>query len=225
MKKKMLSILISTILLVCVLPMIAAATESTVTNVADETIVIETTVASSVPLSEGTAEKRNSTTIDAATISLIMSSITAIAAIVAPTISAIMTIKSNEKIKQLELHSPKVYDAVNRMISSYSKMPRLLDDFDTTEYDPERNAQILQHVNSAFSDFRACCYEVIALIPNVEIHQQIASFINIVNLNYHLPEEEAAFRELVTAITLATSPYCSKQKKHICSKRKGADAE
>ena len=101
--------------------------------------------------------------IDWSLISAIASSATAIAAVAAPVITNFFTLKHQERIKKLEVYSPRVFDAIEELTDAYSKLSYFHEEgtSSTDAYDK------LQSDAKAFS---AICHRICALIPNKEIH-------------------------------------------------------
>lgn len=226
MKRTILSMLICSILLVCALPLDVRATEPIVQqeDVSESPTDASTAETNSIITAQEMTEPTVSTeddeaSIDYAFISAVASAVTAVVAIVAPIISNIVNVKSNEKLKRLELHSPRVYHAVAQMIISYSNMPR---HWDYTEKNLEQKERYYQEVHESFNQFRASSYEVMSLVPNIKIHQQILDCINILEANsgHHFPKNEEAFQKIVAAIAMETSPYTSTREHHIPRKCK-----
>ena len=96
--------------------------------------------------------------IDWSVVSAITSAVAAISAIVAPVITAVFTLRSQERIKKQELYSPRVYDALAEMSEAYSSLIRKDCSGDDTDAVYARGYE-------RFGHFTASCYKVMALIP------------------------------------------------------------
>lgn len=111
--------------------------------------------------------------IDWSIVSTVISSVTAVIAIVAPVISSIITMKSQERMKKHELYTPRVYDALAEMSLKYSQLPRRSTATDRDAYHVEYLEALNKH-----QEFMASCYTVMSLIPGEGIQQQITDLLN-----------------------------------------------
>lgn len=60
---------------------------------------------------------------DISVITLIITSFTALAAVIGPIISSVINVRSNERTKRFEQYSPQLYAAVRRFTGAYSPPP------------------------------------------------------------------------------------------------------
>lgn len=111
--------------------------------------------------------------IDYSVVSAVMSSATAVIAIVAPVISSIITVRSQERMKRNELYTPRVYNALAEMSLRYSQLPR----YPTATDDEAMRAEYLEALNK-HREFMAACYTVMSLIPGEGIQQQITDLLS-----------------------------------------------
>lgn len=167
-------------------------------------------------------------TIETADIALIMSSITAIAAVIIPVISTAITLRHNEKLKRTELHSPKIYEAVNQLVGAYSNLMR----YDDPNFSPpsglsaEDHKGFIRNRNQAtyiqFMTFKTACYEIISLIPNAEIHNDLLALLVELERFHHCPDEEhdQLFYATLAKIALVISPKQSNTRKPNRTNRK-----
>lgn len=159
---------------------------------------------------------------DTANIAVILSSATTIAAIVVPAITTVFTIRSNEKMKHLELHSPKVYDAVNHMTSAYSEFIR---SYELMFYNEQNESAMREQASQLYRNFFASCYEVMALINNDQIHSMILALLldleNYIGVN---PQHNVAFHEITAAIAKELSGKKSKRQKGKHGKSQGSQS-
>lgn len=156
---------------------------------------------------------------DIGIISIILSTATAIAAIVGPIISAWFTVRSNERMKHMELHAPHVYESLRKMIFHYSNMTRL---FECNSDDPEDKRQHELRADADKKEFLLACYEVMSLIPCYDIHQKILTFMQTLNYGYRLSEDEAEFQNLISDISFEIALRSPKKKKRVARKKKHA---
>lgn len=172
-------------------------------------------------------------TIETTDIALIMSSITAIAAVIIPVISTAITLRHNEKIKRTELHSPKIYDAVNQLVITYFNLLHYGDP--DTKYKPWTTIEESRANKEAFSDlkfsrfkpFKIACYNVLSLISDETVHREILELINTLEERFQNPDQDtdAAFERVLLRISKATSPKYSKVSKPKHTKRKATSSE
>lgn len=231
MRKRIVFILISIVLLFRLVPFCVIASELATEQEAiietstfpETTAISETSDCTEITVASSEEVPQNDS--DVSSHSLTWTSLTAIAAVLAPTVSAIMTVRSNERLKRLELQYPKAADAVENLIGLYSRQPRI---FDLITDDPEEELRHRELVDSSFAEIKRRCYEVISLVPNKKIHRQILSFLDVMRMNLGYPntEEEKAFQELIAAISIEISPYKSKpHAPRIGVNRKSCDTE
>ncbi|MBE6976244.1 MAG: hypothetical protein E7439_03485 [Ruminococcaceae bacterium] len=110
--------------------------------------------------------------IDYSVVSAVMSSVTAVIAIVAPIISSIVAAKSQERMKRNELYAPRVYDALAQMSLRYSLLPRISTATDSDAAHAEYLEALDRH-----SEFMASCYTVMSLVPGETIQEQITALL------------------------------------------------
>lgn len=163
-----------------------------------------------------------STTIsmDFTIISLALTSFTALAAVIGPIISSIITVRSNERTKKCALYSPRVYDAVHKFTEAYAKLPRKADYDSRSDYG--RSEMSLEYL-SAFKAFTWAGYEVMSYLPNQEIHDQIIALIGILDGRHWVgPEHDKDFQKLaaILAIELASEVSPDKKRKARKAQRK-----
>lgn len=161
-----------------------------------------------------------STTIsmDFTIISLALTSFTALAAVIGPIISSIITVRSNERTKKCELYSPRVYDAVHKFTEAYAKLPRKADYDNGSDY--RRHELALEYL-SAFKDFAHAGYEVMSYLPNDEIHDQIVALIGILDGRRWIgPDHDKDFQKLAAVLALELASEVSPNKKRIARKTK-----
>lgn len=165
--------------------------------------------------------------IETADIALIMSSITAIAAVIIPVISTVISLKHNEKVKQTELHSPKVYNAVNQLVTAYTNLMRYADqDFinsNNSTSEENKRAHVENHKLSygKFKVFKAACYDIITLIPNSEIQDDLLTYLSELENRGYRPEhlDTDNFHSILAKISLVISPATSKKRQRKRTKK------
>ena len=129
-------------------------------------------------------------------ITVIMTSVTALAAIVAPVITAIYSGKTQERMKRTELYSPRVYDALADMSKAYSQLSRGTDATDDVTK-VHKNAMIVYY------EFSCTAYKVMSLIPKEGIQNQISNLLTEIENYSYFPSElhDELFRQLMRDIT------------------------
>lgn len=132
-------------------------------------------------------------------ITVIMTSVTAVAAIVAPVITAIYSAKSQERMKRAELYSPRVYDALAEMSKAYSQLSRGDDITD----DAESATKARKKATIAYYEFVGAAYKVMSLIPKESIQAQISQLLTELEQYSYFPSErhDELFRHLMRDIT------------------------
>lgn len=131
--------------------------------------------------------------VDWSIISAIASSVTAIIAIIAPAITTVCTIRSQERIKKQELYSPRVYDALAEMSESFASLTR-------KDYSGEDGDKVYMCALEKFNCFSTACYKVLALIPDKDIHQKISRLLTDRQAVYPTPHHDALFIEIMADI-------------------------
>lgn len=131
--------------------------------------------------------------IDWSVVSAITSAVAAISAIVAPVITAVFTLRSQERMKKQELYSPRVYDALAEMSEAYSSLIR-------KDYSGEDMDTVYMRALEKFSHFTASCYKVMALIPDEDIHGKISKLLMDQQTVYPSVLHDAAFLEIMADI-------------------------
>lgn len=126
------------------------------------------------------------------------SAITAIVAIVAPVISTIINVRSNEQTRRMELYSPRVYDAVKRMTDNYSAFCRQQECM-TDRYSSRTDA--VWRFTQDYKKFLSSCYEVMSLIPDEKLHTLFLDFLcDLETRTAVTQEQDKAFHEISAAI-------------------------
>lgn len=121
--------------------------------------------------------------------------ITAIVAIIAPVVSTALTLRSNERVRRLEISAPLMRSATTKLISSYSAISH------------NREAADDLGLDAAIADFRPACYELALLVPNRTLQRRIFAFPDAVVANRLIcPEEEKdEFQAILSAVSVYTT--------------------
>lgn len=112
--------------------------------------------------------------IDSLTVTQILTSLTALAAVIGPIVSAIITVRSNERAKRLDLYAPQLYAAVQKLSDTYAALPRKRNFQNTGTY---QRTTINEESYLQYRAFSAAAYEVMALFSSPEIHTQIKALL------------------------------------------------
>lgn len=137
---------------------------------------------------------------DIAIVSTVISGLTAIAALVAPAISAYITVKATERSKKFELYAPQAYGAVRKLTEAYSQFPRQSDYFKVSEYQKEN-----LHFNytKGYQAFSAAAYEVMSLICAPDIHNLLINLLKDMEGKHYTGElQDRAFQDISEALAL-----------------------
>lgn len=121
--------------------------------------------------------------------------ITAIVAIIAPVVSTALTLRSNERVKRLEISAPLMRSATTKLISAYAAIQRLSDGGE--EY----------ALNSQMATFRTACYELASLVPEPSLQTRIFAFSDSVLSNGLIcpSEEKDEFQAILAAVSIYTT--------------------
>lgn len=131
---------------------------------------------------------------DISQITFVLSSVTAIAAIVCPVISTIIQVKSNERTKRFLSFSPRLYDSLRRLTEAYANYPRKA--FIPC---PDRTSEeeILFSSHSSYCALSSACFEIMSLVPSANLHRQIISLLSyMVQSAYATEESDQMFNDL-----------------------------
>lgn len=142
---------------------------------------------------------------------VLLSSVTAIIAVVAPVVSTLVTVKSNERIARLKLRIPQNYEAINRMVSAYSK----LQDNNKCDYLADADDFQTRHrMLTEYHEFMAAAYSLMTLVTNESIHQQIIELVASIKQNHYTVyvEDNEMFNKLICDITVELALV----NKHVC---------
>ena len=154
--------------------------------------------------------------IDFSVVSLTLTSITALAAVIGPIISSVINVRSNERTKRFELYSPQLYAAVRRFSDAYAQIPRKRSFDSVNEFG---RITLNQEAITAYKAFSASAYEVISFIPNNEIQDQIAVLLaSLEEAKWASPEHDQQFQKLTATIAKELASEFSQKEKRITRK-------
>lgn len=155
---------------------------------------------------------------DISVITLILTSFTALAAVIGPIISSVINVRSNERTKRFEQYSPQIYASVHRFTEAYASFPRWVNYESANEYG---RSDLSMKANSAYKEFSAASYEVIFFIPNAEIRDQITSLLaELEGIKWTSAEDDAKFQAITSALATELAAEVSQKKKRIGRKAK-----
>lgn len=128
--------------------------------------------------------------------------ITAIVAIIAPVVSTALTLRSNERVKRLEISAPLMRSATTKLISTYSAIQRLSDGGEECA------------LNSQMAAFRTACYELASLVPEPSLQKRIFAFSDSVHSNMLIcpSDEKDEFQSILAAVSSYTTVSHRKKK-------------
>ena len=148
----------------------------------------------------------------------LMPTFTAVAAIVAPTISTAITVRSNERMKRAEIYAPRLYAAVQRLSETYAKFNRS-PIYSTTESPPQ--SVVETRAAAAYKEFSAAAYDVMALVADPDVHAQICDLLeSLEKYPYVLSEQDAKFQALSESLAKTIAAQLSLKGKYVRSHRK-----
>lgn len=131
---------------------------------------------------------------DISQITFVLTSVTALAAIICPVISTIIQVKSNERTKRFLSFSPRLYGSIRRFTEAYANYPR-------KAFMPCSESMTEDHIlfsaKSSYCDLSSACFEIMSLVPNAELHRQIISLLSyMVHSAYATEESDQMFNDL-----------------------------
>lgn len=151
-------------------------------------------------------------------LSFILTSVTALAAVIGPVISSVINVRSNERTKKYEMYAPKLYTAVQKLTEAYAKFPRKVDFNKTNDLGRGR---LDNEYASALRVFCSAAYEIMSLLPSRELHEQIISFLAELEGKRCIGiEQDQKFQQLTESLAVELSAEFSPMKKCIARKAK-----
>ncbi|MBQ7001715.1 MAG: hypothetical protein IJN67_11850 [Oscillospiraceae bacterium] len=155
---------------------------------------------------------------DISLVTLVLTSLTALAAVIGPIISSIITIRSNERTKRFEIYSPQLYSAVRKFSDAYSRIPR---EAALKTYNEYGKTMLREKAVDAYQEFSSAAYEVISFIDDSDIHDQITNLLaELEKASFASPEYDHRFQKVMSAIAKKLSADFSPKKDRITSKAK-----
>lgn len=146
----------------------------------------------------------------------ILASVSTLAAIICPTISAVITVRSNEKTKRYEIYAPKVYSCVQRMTAAFSSYQDV-DIYNGYGNDQRRSAA--KAASDSYRELSSSAYELMSLIPDAALHRQMFAFLAAMDgLPGVSDKEKQLFHELTLAISRELASHVSKTKPSVKTK-------
>jgi len=158
-----------------------------------------------------TVEARPDEGASIAAITLIMTSITAIAAIVGPVVNSVVNAVNQRKITELEIKLPAAYERLDKLAAAYGELYRFGSDSKNYPKDMYKGSA------TKFKDFRIAFCQLLPLIPDTEIHMRARDLISQMASEYGGSDEEtdAIFFGIIEDIAL----YISGAKQSLLCKR------
>lgn len=154
---------------------------------------------------------------DITVVSLALTSVTALAAVIGPIVSSAITVRSNERTKRFEQYAPQLYTAVQRFSNAYSDYPRLSE---LAARNKNREA-LVDMAKYKYKELSAAAYNVISFIPDEEIHAQTIAFLNSIQASeLATPKEDAMFQELSALLAKELASQLSDKRKTNCRRPK-----
>lgn len=148
---------------------------------------------------------------DISIISVILSSLTAFAAVIGQIISAVITVRSRERTKRYEIYAPKVYSTVQRLTAAYSSFPNRVEF--TSAGNQERDT-MTESACASFKELSASALELMSLLPDMDIHNQVIVLLESMDsVSYTSEEQDLMFHNLTLSISWKLASDVSKIKK------------
>ena len=147
---------------------------------------------------------------DLTVITHLLTSSVALAAVIGPIISSVITVRSNERTKRFEQYAPQQYAVVQRFSNAYSDYPHLSE---LAVRNKDRDA-LVDLAKYKYKELSAAAYNVISFIPGEEIHTQTIAFLNSIQASeLATPEEDAMFQRLSALLAEELASQLSTQRK------------
>lgn len=161
------------------------------------------------------------TTVD---LPLLLTSVTALAAVIGPVVSTCITIRSTERLRREELRAPKVYAAISQLINAFHGLHRQNDRVSHSGWDLEQHNK---HIREAYTTFSVACFEVMSLMNNEEIRDNLSALLDwICSSNFYVSaEHECTFHQVIADIALELSDKSSKHNHPVSRKGKSRRAK
>ena len=147
----------------------------------------------------------------------ILASVSTLAAIICPTISVVIAVRSNEKSKRYEIYAPKVYSCVQRLTTAFSAYQDLGNYYG---YGNDQRRATEKAAADAYRDLSSSAYELMSLIPNAALHSQMSKFLDAMDgIPGVSDKEKQLFHDLTLAISRELASHVSKTKPSVNTKR------
>lgn len=135
---------------------------------------------------------------DTAIVSIIVSGATAIAALIAPAISANITVKSNERLKRFEIYAPQAFEAVQKLTESYAGFPRKSDYSGSSDY---RQSELHTKFANNYRVFSSAAYDVMSFLCSPNVNRLLVELLkDLEGKRYTGEVQDRAFREISEAL-------------------------
>lgn len=110
-------------------------------------------------------------------ITLIISSVTAFFAIIVPVITAHISTRSAERMKQIELRDPLAFEALSEFTKSYSDLHSV----------PEAYSYLQSkdgwEINAGYRSFIKACHKLLPLVPDSSLQHELCQFMQAILSN------------------------------------------
>lgn len=139
--------------------------------------------------------------IDTTQFTVLMSSITALAAIVMPVVNSIVSTRSAERIKRAELYVPCALSALSEISARYQNLVVL-------DEDGHIHASEAWRVITSFQNFAVACYKIIPLIKKRRTRKRVTHFLDTIQHNQHCRDTQIdlAFDDLMIILADSVRP-------------------
>lgn len=119
--------------------------------------------------------------------------ITAVMGVVVQWRVASVNARSARRIAEIEQYQPRLYDALECFSSAYSRLYR----HDTAGYVVEQKPAMDSRI-SAYRDFLAAGYRVMALVPDADLHSDLSALMDKIGENGFTvyPQTDNAYRSI-----------------------------
>lgn len=139
--------------------------------------------------------------IDTTQFTVIMTSLTALAAIVMPVVNSIVSTRSAERIKRTELYVPCALTALTEVADAYLSLVVLGDN-------GEPPAADAWHILPSYRHFSVACYKIIPLVKKRRIRKQVTHFLTTIQRNQYCRDAQIdlAFDDLMIILADSVRP-------------------
>lgn len=121
-----------------------------------------------------------------------------LAAVVAPVITTVCTTRSQERSKNMEMYSPRVYDALDELAKTYSYMTRCY----VAEGNQAEQERLYLSSRAKYENFMTACHKLLSLVPGADVQQKIFALLTAIRQDgfFISPKHDEQFLALLSSV-------------------------